>query len=38
MIQVYRLQRKKQNIGGISEFLKYIIVIQQSVPVIDNLI
>lgn len=38
MIKVYRLQRKKLNIARISEILRYSTVLQQSVPVISNLI
>ena len=38
MIWVYRLQRKKLNIAKASEVLKYVTVLQQSIPVIDNLI
>ena len=35
---VYRLQRKKVNIARVSEMLKYMTVLKQSIPVIDNLI
>jgi hypothetical protein len=38
MISVYRLQRKKLNIARVSETLKYLTVLKQSIPVIDNLI
>lgn len=38
MISVYRLQRKKLNIAKVSEILKYMTVLKQSLPVIDNLI
>ena len=38
MIIVYRLQRKKVNIARVSEMLKYMTVLKQSIPVIDNLI
>ena len=38
MIQIYRLQRKKINSARIGEILRYITVLQQSIPVIDNLI
>lgn len=38
MVKVYRLQRKKLNIARISEILRYSTVLQQSVPVISNLI
>lgn len=38
MIWVYRLQRKKLNIARVNEMLKYMTVLKQSIPVIDNLI
>ena len=38
MLKVYHLQRKKQNVAKISEKLKYLNVLKQSLPVIQNLI
>lgn len=38
MLTVYHLQRKKSNIAKVNEKLKYLNVLQQSLPVIHNLI
>ena len=38
MMEVYRLHRKKLNIGRVKAMLSYLTVLKQSVPVIDDLI
>jgi hypothetical protein len=38
MLKVYYLQRKKSNIAKVNERLKYLNVLKQSIPVIQNLI
>jgi|TARA_B110000285_G_C15057458_1_gene580406 hypothetical protein len=38
MAKVYRLHRKKLNNSKISELLRYLLVLQKSVPVIENLV
>ena len=37
-LMVYRLHRKKLNNSKISELLRYLLVLQKSVPVIENLV
>ena len=37
-MEVYRLHRKKLNIGRVKAMLSYLTVLKQSVPVIDDLI
>lgn len=38
MLKVYYLQRQKSNIAKVNEKLKYLNVLRQSMPVIQNLI